>query len=270
MFWDYDILIGYARDFSSGVWTSIYPPAMTAIAATWDRLTGDAGAWLLTILSIAALFQLFRLRAVLWLAFTPILFTLVTGQIDILALWLLRRKSIPGWIALSLKPHLLLFALPDMWRDKRRAAWAMVGAGVLHAGSFAIWPDAARGWLAAITGQGNLRAAESVSLWSVPALALIALLAFVAFRRFNFALAVTAFNPTLMVYDLALIAPVSLWIIPLSWPLFGALAIVEKGWPMAFIGIASNYWSNLNHGYGSFFQRDNFAQIRQGSDAPLG
>ncbi|MCL4528385.1 MAG: hypothetical protein M1282_03115, partial [Chloroflexi bacterium] len=170
------------------------------------------------------------------------------GQLDPL-FWLAYRSKRPAiWALLSLKPQLLLLAIPKIFSNKRNIVEFSLAVLALNIPFLLVRPMWPIEWLRFLStyGQNRLTKVPAAtvsgeilfSLWALPLIASLILL--VIIRRKNMESAFFLANPVLLPYDYSLLmGSTSKIIIPFSWlALWGAWQ-VKAGWPYALMLIAT-------------------------------
>ena len=249
---------------------SFYPPAMAYLFAVLGLLPFNLSYGLWTGLNLI-LFQrsIVRFqkgwRGIAWLAFAPAPFILLTGQIDILFLWLAGFLSSGGWkavlagILVTLKPQVAFIVLPWFllqWilRQRRQFLWWAAGTVTLHALPLLVDPLIYQKWLAAASGETSWRLAASPGLFALTnlniPLVLIGILAaaIVLFglqrtAMFSKAAQLLALPAGLWYENVLLIGSTPWWLlIPVSWVAFIAGTQVHSNYPFVLIPLASFIW----------------------------
>lgn len=233
---DLDDFIRYGLSLLNGSYTPRYPLPTQGIFVGLALLPRPVDIALIVIGSLLALLHIFRRRAPLWAAYAPILQGLVTGNLDVLALWLMMRASPVSLALLTLKPQLFLFALPlliqrrEMW--KPFALWCLLLWGL----PTLLYPQ----WIGQFIGgasDGRIEHGTSSSLWPVPLLALALIVFMFITRRFDWRVIVSSLNPLLRSYDYTMLAGASLLLIPASWLCVWLMWQVSAAWPMALVSL---------------------------------
>lgn len=233
---DLDDFIRFGESLLHGAYLPRYPLPMQGFFVVLALLPRPVDFALIVVLSILALLNIFKRRAPLWIAYAPILQGLVTGNLDVLALWLLVRASPVSLALLTLKPQLFLFALPvlirrrELWRPF--ALWTMLLWGL----PTLLYPQ----WIGQFirgASDGRVEQGTSSSLWPVPLLALALIVFMLTVQRYPWRVIVSSLNPLLRAYDYTMIAGASLWLIPASWLCVWLMWQVYAAWPMALLGV---------------------------------
>ncbi len=254
----------YAVEFSR------YPPVTTlffAFLALLPYLVAYA-VWtgLSLVLYIDTLRRLNLGRGwVWWLAFTPALFNFLTGQIDILFLWLALWLRGGGWKAvaagalLTLKPQLAAVILPWFllrWLLKERGLlykWAGVTAG-LHLLPLALDGGIYNKWLVALSGVSEMKVPLSSGIFSLAGLGVpLAVLVVVGItgavwgwtrdEATSRAASLLSFPLTIWYDDVLLAGTAPAWLmVPYSWAAFIAAYLLSSNLPLATIPLAALGW----------------------------
>jgi hypothetical protein len=198
-----------------------------------------AAAWF--VISLAILVWILRSRGLYWILFVPFLQCMFLGQIDPL-FWLIYRSKRPAvWALLSLKPQLLLAAVPGIFSSRKNFIEFAAATLALHVPFLLIRPGWVAEWLSFLSHYQN-RLGEITrttvsgefmfSAWVVPLALLLAALIFL--RRKNLEASLFLINPLLLPYDyLLLMGSISGIAIPLSWLALAAAWRFQAGWPYA-------------------------------------
>jgi hypothetical protein len=242
---DIDDFISYGLQFLSGHYNPRYPLPMQGVFVFFALLPRPVVIALIIGLSLLALLNIFKRRALLWMLYAPILECLAAGNLDVIALWLLVRASdkertisSPVSLALlTLKPQLFLFALPMLYRRRELwkpfAAWCVLLWGL----PTLLYPQ----WIGEFirgASDGRIEQGTSASLWPVPLLALALIVYMAVSRRWQWRVIASSLNPLLRAYDYTMLAGASLWLIPVSWLCVALMWQVGAAWPMALIGVS--------------------------------
>ena len=229
----------------AGHYTGLYPfPLMLALAPI-SRLPVDvaAGVWFIACLGI--LVWILRRSSLYWILFVPFLQSMFLGQLDPL-FWLIYRSKRPAvWALLSLKPQLLLPALPGIFSSRRNFVEFAAASLALHVPFLLLRPSWPAEWLRFLSSYQNRLgeitrttvSGEIVFSAGVIPYALL-LIALVYLRRKNLEASLFLINPLLLPYDyLLLMGAVSKIVIPLSWLALAAAWKFQAGWPYALMMI---------------------------------
>lgn len=162
----------------------VYPPAVIPLFVLFGLLPKVPGFWVFTAFNLGILLHLlvkapFKRSHLVWLLYTPALFIIIVGQLDILFLWLAQGLGKKGWRAvlaaavLTLKPQLAVFLLPlpllNWLKNDRRSLWAWLAcSAALYLLPLAFFPSLLSGWLAQMQGAAGLYTAITPGIFSLP------------------------------------------------------------------------------------------------------
>lgn len=217
-FWDW---YNCGLQLWQGQYTSVYPLPMMGWFALYTLLPGWLSGTLVTLTSLAILVALTRWRAFLWLTYTPFVHLFTIGQIDMLFLGLYTIGSPVALALMTLKPQLLVLALPKLLRfdhaqRKQFALWVLALYGPITL----VRPTWVFEWYQNIASI-RLAAVSTAGVWSQPVLLLLMLVPFAVARwrqrRLNYYGALLTLHPAILPYDYCFLIGHSLWLIPLSW-----------------------------------------------------
>jgi hypothetical protein len=239
LFSDFAVLHGWAGEMWAGNYTGLYPFPLMVLLAPISRLPLDTAAVLWIAACLMILVLVLGRSSLYWMLFVPFLQGIFLGQIDPFFLPIYRSKRPAVWALLSLKPQLLLLALPKIFASRRNTVEFTAAALGLHLPFLLLRPRWPLEWLDFIAHYQN-RVAEItqstvsgqivLSWWVLPFAAL--LIGFVVWRRKNFEGATFLINPLLLPYDYTLLmGAVSKLIIPISWLALALAWKVQAGWP---------------------------------------
>lgn len=249
---------------------SVYPPAALFLFTPFALLPEKVGfvIWLLICcgLYILALRKTHpTLRALGWFAYSPALFILAVGQLDILFFWLSTFLEEKGWRAvaaaalLTLKPQLAVFILPWYllkWLVKDRSkvlAWLACLVG-LHLAPLLVDSTLYSKWLGEIGVQGSRYILNSPGIFSltgqnIPQWALAipaALVAVLALRlpREGFVAGLLLAGPVGTWYNGVLLAGSTPWfvLLPASWAAVFLSFLARAPYPFALIPLTVWSW----------------------------
>jgi hypothetical protein len=266
---------GRAVLFGSGPYSvgdSFYPPAMAYLFTLLALLPFNLCFGLYTGVNLI-LFRKTVLRfqkgwqGIAWLAFAPVTFILLTGQIDLLFLWLAGFLTSRGWkavlaaVLVTLKPQVAFIVLPWFllqWilHERPRFLWWAAGTVTLHALPLLIDPLIYQKWLASAGGESNWRLPASpgvfsltnlnVPLFVIAILAIaIIILGLVKQRRamFSRTAQVLALPAGMWYENVFLIGSTPWWLlVPVSWGLFVVANQVHNNYPFVLIPLLSFVW----------------------------
>ncbi len=253
---------------------NIYPPAAAFFFILPALLPFNLafGLWSgINILFVVDTLRRLRLgrRGLIWLLFAPVVFIILTGQLDLAVLWLAALLPLGGWpavtaaVLITLKPQAAVILLPWFllrWlRSDRRLLWLWLGAAaVLHALPLLFSPTIYSEWLAALPNeQLTYRASVSsgifgllqlqVPFWPLAVVALALMVwGWLQSEPKSRAAQLFAFPYSLWYADAYLIGAAPAWLlIPVSWLAFLVSYLLKSGLPMAVIALAALVWSIL-------------------------
>ena len=105
----------------AGNYTGLYPFPLMVLLAPISRLPLDTAAILWIAACLITLVLVLGRSSLYWMLFVPFLQGIFLGQIDPFFLPIYRSKRPAVWALLSLKPQLLLLALPKIFASRRNA-----------------------------------------------------------------------------------------------------------------------------------------------------
>lgn len=251
--WDFAVFWAIGRAVLHGldpyaVWGSWYPPA-TSILFSLFALSSPATMFVVwTSVNLLCLSAVSKRQPVRWLMYSPVIFVIAAGQIDLFFLWLSTFLKKRGWTAavagalLTLKPQLAFILLPwwgVQWLRSDRSTLGKFGIATvgLHALPLLYDPAIYSHWITNIMEIGSARNGHAPSfmgltyyglpLWSVALLsaAVLGAAIFLTNERMTRVSAALA-NPAIMMYDhVVLIGTAPWWLmVPMSW----------IAWPVAY------------------------------------
>jgi hypothetical protein len=247
---------------------SVYPPMMTLVFSLFALVPFQ---WAFPIWAglnfVLVLDVLRRLasRNYFWILFSPVVFTLMTGQIDLLFLWLASWTMTAGWQSivcaalLTLKPQIALIVLPWLlirWLRKspRSVIYWILLTLTLH--TLPLLYDRAiyTKWLSAVNGQLGWRFAVSSGVFSlttyqVPVWILILISLAVAVWGLTHSEAISRSamllaSPAGLWYDsVLLVGSGPTWLmISWSWVAFILAYLLKNSVPLASIPLVAFAW----------------------------
>lgn len=243
LFSDFALIYKWAGEMWAGHYTGLYPFPLMLVLAPISRLPVDAAAGLWFLGCLVILVWMLRRSSLYWIFFVPFLQSVFLGQLDPL-FWLIYRSRRPAvWALLSLKPQLLLPALPGIFSSRRNFVEFAAASLALHVPFLLLRPAWPMEWLDFLSHYQNrlgeiTRSTVSgeivFSLGVIPYALLLAALVFL--RRRNLEAATFMINPLLLPYDyLLLMGEISKVAIPLSWLALAAAWKFQAGWPYAIM-----------------------------------
>jgi hypothetical protein len=160
---------------------SVYPPMMTLVFSLFALVPFQWAFPIWAGLNFVLLLDVLRRwanRSYFWILFSPVVFTLMTGQIDLLFLWLASWTMTAGWQSivcaalLTLKPQIALIVLPWLlirWLRKcpRSVSYWILLTLALHTLPLLYDRTIYTKWLSAVNGQLGWRFAVSSGVFSL-------------------------------------------------------------------------------------------------------
>jgi hypothetical protein len=251
---------------------SFYPPATAYLFGLLGLLPFNLSFGLWTGVNVI-LFQRSILRVqkgwsqIAWLAFAPVTFILLTGQIDILFLWLAGFLGSKGWkavlagVLITLKPQVAFIVLPWFlmeWilHERPQLLWWAAGTVILHALPLLADPLIYQKWLASAGGESSWRLPASPGVFALTnlniPLILIGILAAAIILSGLLLLHDAMFSKTAQLLAL----PAGLWyenvfvvgstpwwmLVPISWLAFWAALQAHNNYPFVIIPLVSIVW----------------------------
>lgn len=200
-----------------------------------------------------------------WLAFTPVLFIFLTGQIDIFFLWLSQYMEKKGWkpiivaTLLTLKPQIAFIVLP--WYLIRWLLYERVQlirwlgfCIILHTAPLIIDPNIYQKWIHSVLGERSWRILASPGVFALANLQIpiwwmsILALGFVVFGLFrdqktSQTTQILAIPWGLWYENVLLIGTAPWWlVVPASWAAFAAAYFVHNTYPFTIIPLLIFFW----------------------------
>lgn len=242
-FSDFALIHRWAGQTWTGSYTGLYPYPLMLFLAPISRLPVDTAAVLWIAACLIILVLVLGRNSLYWMLFVPFLQGIFLGQIDPFFLPVYRSNRPAVWALLSLKPQLLLLALPKILSSRRNAVEFLAATLGLHLPFLLLRPRWPLEWLDFIADYQN-RVAEITqstvsgqivsSWWVLPFAAL--LIGLVVWRRKNLEGLTFLINPLLLPYDYTLLmGSVSKVIIPVSWLALAVAWQWHAGWPYALM-----------------------------------
>lgn len=247
---------------------SKYPPMTTMLFAIFALLPFRWAFPIWTGLNFVLLLDILRKRlnqSYLWILFSPVIFTLFTGQVDILFLWLACWGLQDGWPSIifaalfTLKPQLAMVVLPWLiirWiKQEPRSLlyWALMTLG-LHILPLIYDPMIYSKWLAILGSVMNSRMVMSSGIFSlttyqIPILPLLAAAFIIViwgiWQNSGISQSTLLFtSPFTLWYDnILLIGKAPLWLmLPISWISFVLSYMVKNSVPLTTIPLVIILW----------------------------
>ena len=245
MFQDYIRFVETGAAWWAGSYVGPYPLPAVGLFAALSLVPWQVGYFALTGIGVLTLVVRLKRAAPLWFAYVPVLQVLLIGNLDLVWLGLWTTRKPVAFALMTLKPHLMLFAVPEMIRWSRREKLSWLGwASALWLPSWLVRPNWLIEWLGFLSHSSRIAQHWASDLWSSPlpivAVSLLSILViwFIA-KRPPFARPATLFlNPAIGSYDYALLSGISHWIIiPASWIAQVAEVYYHAYWAWALLGI---------------------------------
>jgi len=249
---------------------SVYPPATLFLFAIFALFPEKVGFMLWLLLSCGLLILTLRksrpvLHTLGWFAYTPALFILAVGQLDIFFFWLSTFLEEKGWRAvaaaaiITLKPQLALFILPWFllkWLvNDRQKILAWLGCLiVLHLAPLLLDPAIYSKWLNMVKIRSSFYIQNSPGIFSLTGqrfpgwvLVLVASLIVVLALRLpheGFTAGLILIGPVGVWYNSVLLAGSTPWyvLIPVSWVAVLLSVVARAPYPFALIPLSTWMW----------------------------
>jgi hypothetical protein len=247
-----------------------YPPATMILYTLFALLPFLPAFGLWSGLNFLSLFDVLRRQKLArqfpaWLAFTPSLFILLTGQIDLVFLWLVSWLGRGGWravlaaAAVTLKPQVALVVLPWLllrWLLHERAQllrWLVITLA-LHLSPLLLDANIYQRWIETVQSDATWRAPLSSGIFSlanlsipVPLLVLAALaIAIWGLTRDEVTarIALLLAQPIGLWYEDVLLAGLIPWqlLVPVSWLAFLLSVLLKSSLPFLLIPLSALVW----------------------------
>lgn len=253
--------------------STVYPPPTLILFVLFALLPRVAGFIAWTALNCLMVIKLirsrpFKINDLAWLVYTPTLFILLEGQLDIFFLWIASFMEKKGWRAvlaaalLTLKPQLAFFLLPVQlltWLKKDRrslAAWAGCSVG-LYLIPLGLVPQWYFGWLVQMQVKSGVYTTITPGIFSLP---------FSGFAQAGLVVAAAVLmagalflTPKAIPATLLSVTPLGTWyncvilmkqvparlLIPVSWLAAGLAVWIKASYPFVLIPLAAYGWFAL-------------------------
>ncbi len=254
---------------------SKYPPAATYLFALLALFPFSISFGIWTGLNLILFYRIiYRIQKGLqkfaWLAFAPTIFVLLTGQIDILLLWLAGFLVSDGWkailaaVLLTLKPQVALIVLPWFllqWllhQRKKLFVWA-AGTIAIHALPLLADPTIYQKWFAITSSISGWRFQMSPGIFAFTALnvplailiilaAALAVIGLFGKTMFSWTAQMLTLPAGLWYENVLLIGSAPWWLlVPISWGAFLVGAQVHSNIPFVVIPLTSFAWQWFVH-----------------------
>ncbi len=241
MFSDYAVFYQIGKEFLWGHYSalSLYPLPMVFVFALLALFPPEVGLVALLTVSIMILVSLFQWRALWWIWYIPVLQTLALGQVDVIALALLRLNTFWSLALLALKPQLFILAIPALWNDRALLKKTALGVALLYGLPTLIYPQWIEQWLRNVLADDRIVSATNAVLTISPVVVFGVVAGLTLARRWHWVTAATSFNPAIRSYDYALLSGVTTWLIPVSWLAWLAEATFGQWWAMGMCGVVA-------------------------------
>lgn len=242
---------------------SLYPPATLLFFSPLGLLPFSVAFSLWSAINVllyyVSLRKLTQAKPLMWFLYTPALFVLLTGQIDIIFLWLatflhseITWKKVTAAILLTLKPQIAFIVLP--WHLLRWVkqqprfliSW-LLGCTVLHILPLSLNVNIYSKWLDATRSYSQNRMLLSPGIFtltnfSIPLWILIVLAAILIFvgliksEAISKTMQILALPMGIWYEDIFLVGLASWkWLIPISWAAFIAAFLAKSSVPFLII-----------------------------------
>jgi hypothetical protein len=247
---------------------SVYPPMMTLVFSLFALVPFQWAFPIWAGLNFVLLLDVLRRwanRSYFWILFSPVVFTLMTGQIDLLFLWLASWTMTLGWQSivcaalLTLKPQIALIVLPWLlirWLRKspRYVSYWILLTLALHTLPLLYDRTIYIKWLSAVNGQLGWRFAVSSGVFSlttyqVPVWILILITLVIAVwglmqSEATSRSAMLLASPAGLWYDsVLLVGSAPAWLmISWSWVAFILAYLLKNSVPLATIPLVAFAW----------------------------
>jgi hypothetical protein len=245
MFQDYFAFLKIGNDWRAGIYSGLYPLPTVGLFTALSYIPWEIGYWGLAALGLFCVVIRLKRTAPAWSAYIPILQVILIGNLDVVwwGLWTTRLPI--AYALLTLKPHLIPFALPEMIRWTRRQKLAWLGwTAALWLPCWLIRPGWFGEWIWTLSHFERLTQHWSSNLWNAPLWILIGglisipLLWWITKRRPSFRPMLLFLNPGINSYDYALLAGNAHWvIIPASWLAQFAERYRSAHWAWSLVGL---------------------------------
>ncbi len=245
MFQDYFLFLKWGNDWRAGIYSGFYPLPTVGFFTALSFIPWQVGYFGLAALGLLAIVIRLKRAAPAWSAYIPVLQVMLVGNLDVLwwALWTTRLPI--AYALLTLKPHLMPFALPEMIRWTRRQKLAWLGwTAALWLPCWLARPGWVGVWIGTLTRFGRITHNVPGNLWNAPVWILlgglisIPLVWWVTKRRPSFRPMALFLNPVIGPYDYALLAGNAHWIIiPASWIAQFAERYHHAYWAWGLVGL---------------------------------
>lgn len=234
---DFNVLYDSGLDLWRGQYTGLYPLPINGLFALLALLPSPVSFILFSIVGLALFVAVLRRRALAWILFQPVLVGLYLGQLDLIWLWLLTRASPVSLALMTLKPTLFPMAIPVLLADRAKWRPFSLACAVLYGPITLIRPSWPLEWMRAISDRGVNWHSSATILGDSSIIGFAVLLICAALIRLDWRSVFWSVNPAIRWYDFTLMAGSSLWLIPVSWVLYGIAWTTGNPSPIAFLGL---------------------------------
>jgi hypothetical protein len=220
MYQDYFAFLKIGNDWWAGSYSGLYPLPTVGVFAALSLIPWQAGYYGLATLGLFSLLVRLKRALPIWAAYIPVLQVILVGNLD-LVWWALWTTRLPiAYALMTLKPHLMLFAIPEMirWTHRQKLAW-LGWTAALWLPSWLVRPGWVGEWVRTLTHFERITQNLSSDLWNAPVwiavggLLSIPLVWWITKRRPSFRPAALFLNPGMNSYDYALLAGNAHWIV---------------------------------------------------------
>src|SRR5574341_184214 len=218
---------------------SLYPLPTVIVFALLALFPPEAGLIVLLAGSVALLVWMFKAQALGWILYMPVLQTFALGQIDIVLLALYRMNTFWSLALLALKPQIFILAIPALLHDRTLFKRTMFAILLLYGLPTLVYPQWIGEWVQHLLADDRITSATNAVLTVSPIVVFAVVAGLTLTWRWHWLTAATSFNPAIRSYDYALLAGISLWLIPISWLAWLAEAAGGQWWAMGLCGVAA-------------------------------
>jgi hypothetical protein len=245
MFQDYFAFLKVGNDWRAGIYSGLYPLPAVGLFTALTYIPWEVGFYGLAALGLFCMIVRLKRAAPVWSAYIPVLQVMLIGNLDVVwwGLWATRLPI--AYALLTLKPHLIPFALPEIirWSWRERFAW-LGWTALLWLPSWLVRPGWFGEWIYTVTHFERITLHWSSNLLNAPVwilvggLVSIPLVWWATKRRPSFRPLTLFLNPAINSYDYALLAGNAHWIIvPASWFAQIAQRYYDALWAWGLVGL---------------------------------
>ncbi len=257
-------------------YNSVYPPAAALLYTLLALFPFPVMYGLWTGLNVISIIKLPKDLApgktnYAWFLFSPVVFTIAIGQIDLLLFWLSHPIRKGGWIAvlaatlITIKPQVAFIVLPwylIQWLVKDRKMlirWALC-TGIFHALPLLYDVTIYQQWLGALQNQNTKRLLAStgiftlsnldVPFWIMAVLAgLVLIYGLMRDRLTSISTQILGLPWGIWYENVILIGLAPWWLmVPISWIAFLTAYLVKNSFPFLLIPLAAFLWRIFKNG----------------------